>query len=76
MSAPRDDRLREDLNATADSVVRDAERLIRIEREKQDHAGTTRGDALGEEALRLADSLRRKVRAEAEIADRMAERAD
>jgi hypothetical protein len=68
--------LKDDLDATADSVVHDAERLIAIEREKQDAAGTARGDALGEEAVRLADSLSRKVRAEATIADRMVDRND
>lgn len=68
--------LREDLNATADSVVKDAEQLISVERQKQDAAGSPRADALGEEAIRLVDSISRKVRAEADIADRMAERED
>jgi hypothetical protein len=68
--------LREDLDATADSVVRDAEQLISVERQKQEVAGSARADALGEEAIRLADSLTRKVRAEAEIADQMAVHED
>ena len=68
--------LQEDLDATADSVVRDAERLIHVEREKQQVGGTTQADTLSNEAIRLADELSRKVRAEADIADRLAEHAD
>ena len=68
--------LQDDLDATADSVVRDAERLIVVEREKQQTGGTMRGDTLSEEAIRLTDELSRKVRAEADIADRIAEHAD
>ena len=68
--------LREDLDATADSVVQDAERLIAVEREKQAAAGTIRGDRLGDEAKRLADSISRKVVVEDELADKLAEQAD
>jgi hypothetical protein len=68
--------LREDLGATADAVVKDAERLIGVERRKEAVAGTPSGDALGEEAIRLTESLSRKVRAEAAIADRMAKGGD
>ena len=68
--------LRDDLDATADSVVQDAERLIAVEREKQAAAGTIRGDRLGDEANRLSDSIARKVVVEDEIADTLAEGAD
>ena len=68
--------LREDLDATADSVVQDAERLIVVEREKQAAAGTIRGDRLGDEAKRLADSISRKVVVEDALADKLAEQAD
>jgi len=68
--------LRDDLDATADSVVQDAERLIAVEREKQAAAGTLRGDRLGDEARRLADSISRKVIVEDELADKLAEQAD
>ena len=68
--------LREDLSATADSVGQDAEELIAIERQKEAAAGTPRAAALGEEARRLTESLSRKVRAEAEIEDRIARRGD
>ena len=66
--------LREDLDATADSVVKDAERLISVERQKKDATGSARAEALGDEALRIAAELSRKVRAEAEITDRLAQR--
>jgi hypothetical protein len=68
--------LRDDLDATADSVVQDAERLIAVEREKQAAAGTLRGDRLGDEAKQLAASISRKVVVEDELADRLAEDAD
>ena len=68
--------LEDDLDATADSVVRDAERLIAVEREKQASAGTLHGDRLGDEARRLSGSIARKVLVEDEIADKLAERAD
>lgn len=68
--------LEEDLDATVESVVQDAERLIAVEREKQAAAGTIRGDRLGDEAKRLSDSIARKVAAQDEIADKLAERAD
>ena len=65
--------LREDLDATADSVVRDAERLISVERDKQASNGA-RADRLGEEAVRIADELACKVRVEADLADRLGRR--
>lgn len=68
--------LQDDLDATADSVVRDAERLIVVEREKQQAAGTRRGDMLSDEAVRLTTELARKARVEAELADQLAEHAD
>jgi len=68
--------LREDLDATVESVILDAERLIAVEREKQAAAGTIRGDLLGDEAQRLSSSIARKVRVEDEIADKLAEGAD
>ena len=68
--------LEEDLDATVESVVLDAERLIAVEREKQEAAGTLRGDRLGDEAKRLSHSISRKVAVEDEIADKLAERAD
>jgi len=68
--------LQDDLDATVESVVQDAERLIAVEREKQAAAGTIRGDRLGDEAKRLSDSIARKVVVEDEIADTLAERAD
>ena len=68
--------LKDDLDATADSVVQDAERLIAVEREKQAAAGSIRGDRLGDEAKRLSDSIARKVIVEDEIADKLAEGAD
>jgi hypothetical protein len=66
--------LREDLNATADSVIKDAEQLIEVERRKQDATTTSDADALGDEAVRLADTLTRKVRAEADITHGMTQR--
>ena len=77
MDPVRDDGLlvsdfRDDLRATTDSVVRDAERLIAVEREKEAAAGTPRGEALEVEARRLTASLARKVRAEADLTDRIA----
>jgi hypothetical protein len=68
--------LQDDLDATVESVVRDAERLIAVEREKQAAAGTILGDRLGDEARHLASSITRKVLVEDEIADRLAEHAD
>ena len=68
--------LQDDLDATADSVVQDAERLIAVEREKQAAADRARGDRLGDEAKRLSDSIARKVIVEDEIADKLAEGAD
>lgn len=68
--------LQEDLDATVESVIQDAERLIAVEREKQAAVGTIRGDRLGDEARRLSSSIARKVVVEDEIADKLAERAD
>jgi hypothetical protein len=68
--------LDDDLDATADSVVQDAQRLIVVEREKQAAAGTDRGDRLGDEAKRIAGSISRQVVAEDRIADKLAERDD
>jgi hypothetical protein len=68
--------LEDDLDATVESVVQDAERLITVEREKQAAAGTIRSDRLGDEALRISDSIARKVLVEDAIVDKLAERAD
>jgi hypothetical protein len=68
--------LNDDLDATTDSVVHDAERLITVEREKQAAAGTNRADRLGDEAKRIARSISRLVGVEDEIADKLAERDD
>ena len=68
--------LEDDLDATADSVVRDAQRLIDVERHKQDAAGTIRAARLGDEARRLSDSIARKVVAEDVIVDKLGRRSD
>ena len=67
--------LEEDLDATVQSVVQDAERLIVVEHEKQAAAGTIRGE-LGDEAKRLTHSITRKVAVDDELADKLADRAD
>jgi hypothetical protein len=68
--------LEDDLDATADSVVQDAQRLIDVERQKQAAAGTTRAGHLGDEARRLSASIARKVVVEDVIADSLTRRAD
>ena len=68
--------LEDDLDATADSVVQDAQRLIDVEREKQSAAGTIRAGQLGDEARRLSASIARKVVVEDVIADTLTRRAD
>ena len=68
--------LHDDLDATADSVVLDAERLIAVERAKQAAAGTLHGDRLGDEARQLSSSIARKVLIQDQIADKLAEGAD
>jgi hypothetical protein len=68
--------LREDLDATADSVVQDAQRLIDVERAKQAAAGTIRAGQLGDEARRLSDSIARKVVVEDVIADTLGRHTD
>lgn len=68
--------LRDDLDATADSVVQDAQRLIDVEREKQLAGGTVRAGQLGDEARRLSDSIARKVVVQDVIADTLSKRTD
>ena len=67
--------LQEDLDATVESVVQDAERLIAVEREKQAAAARSAatGWATGEAAV---ERDRAQGPVEDEIADQLAERAD
>ena len=73
---PRVSDLQDDLDATADSVVEDAQRLIDIERQKRALAGTMRAGRLGDEARRLSDSIARKVVVEDVIVERLGRRTD
>lgn len=66
---------RDDLRATAESIVKDAERLKEIELRKLD-LGPEQDDEANElagQAVELADEIVDKARAEKEIADRLAD---
>ncbi len=65
-----DQKLREDLSATSQSLVDDAERLVKIEQAKQDlDAADPEVDALSIEAERLALQIEKKSRMERDLAD-------
>ena len=67
---PDDDERRDDLNATSESLQRDAAQLIDIENEKQSlDAADPRVDALSVEAERIAENIQQKSRIERSLAD-------
>jgi hypothetical protein len=69
-----DDERRDDLAATSESLQGDAERLVDIEREKQDlDAADPRVDALSIEAERVAGEIQDKSRIERDLADDLPE---
>lgn len=68
----RSEELKDDLEATSDSVIADAQRLIEIEQEKQSRIpGDPLQPVLGREARQLTEALVRKAVAEEEISDRL-----
>jgi hypothetical protein len=69
------DEERDDLKATAESIVTDAERLKKIEQRKLDLEPTDDEEVveLAGEAERLADDISDKARAEKELADEVSE---
>ena len=67
--------LSDDLDAVADSVISDARRLIDVEEEKRARPQRdARQPMLGREARALVESLSRKVTAEADLVERLADR--
>jgi hypothetical protein len=70
MTRADDDERRDDLAATSESLQGDAQRVVDIEREKQDlDAANPRVDTLSIEAERLAGQIQEKSRIERELAD-------
>lgn len=68
-SADQSDR-QDDLDATAESLLEDAQRLTEIEEQKQDlDVGDPRVDVLSIEAERLAGQIQHKSRIERQISD-------
>lgn len=68
----RSEELKDDLEATSDSVIADAQRLIEVEQEKQSRIpGDPLQPVLGREARQLAQALVRKSVAEEEISDQL-----
>jgi hypothetical protein len=60
----------DDLDATAESLREDAQRITEIEEQKQDlDVGDPRVDALSTEAERLAGQIQHKSRIERQISD-------
>ena len=67
---PDDEETRQDLAATSESLVGDAERLVDIEKEKQGlDAADPRVDVLSIEAERIAMAIEQKSRIERDLAD-------
>ena len=65
-----DDERQEDLDATAESLREDAERIMNIEEQKQDlKVGDPRVDALANEAEHLAGQIQQKSRIQRQISD-------
>jgi len=66
---------RDDLRATAENIVDDAERLQEIELRKLDLAAGNHDEAsdLASQAARLAEDIADKARAEKDLADRLAD---
>ena len=65
-----DEETRQDLAATSDSLVEDAERLVDTEKEKQGlDAADPRVDVLSIEAERIAMAIEQKSRIERDLAD-------
>lgn len=70
MPRPDDSERQDDLDATAESLREDAERMTEIEGQKQDlDVGDPRVDALSNEAERLAGQIKDKSRIERQISD-------
>ncbi len=70
MSNPEDERVREDLEATSESLEVDAKRLARLEHDKRNlDAADPQVDFLSIEAERLALEIQQKSRIERDLAD-------
>jgi hypothetical protein len=66
------DEREDDLRATADSILTDLDRLRAVEDRKQTlPAGDPESDRLSSDAVRLADQLARKTRAERQLTDEL-----
>jgi len=70
MPEPDEEKRREDLTATSESLKRDARRLFEIESEKEElDADDPRLDTLSRSAERLAGDIQHKSRVERALAD-------